>query len=152
MRRRLRRAFSIIELLVVMAIIGLLARMGVPRYGEMKRRAIAASIMGDVHAIRIAAFTYYTEHGSFPPDEASGVLPPTLVDNLPLGFKFAKADYEYDWHIWTQSVGSNTESYVGITVTVQDPRLAAQLVLSAGAGFIPIVTPTQVTFLVSSAS
>lgn len=152
MRRRLRRAFSIIELLLVMAIIGLLARIAVPRYGEMKRRAVAASIMGDVHAIRIAAFSYYTEHGSFPPDEASGVLPPSLVDNLPLGFKFAKADYEYDWHIWTQSSGPNTETLVGITVVVQDPRLAAQLVLSAGAGFIPIVTANTVTFLVSSSS
>jgi prepilin-type N-terminal cleavage/methylation domain-containing protein len=150
MRRRLRRAFSIIELLLVMAIIGLLARIAVPRYGEMKRRAVAASIMGDVHAIRIAAFSYYTEHGSFPPDEASGVLPPSLVDNLPLGFKFSKADYEYDWHVWSQSVGPNTETLVGITVQVQDPRLAAQLVLSAGAGFIPIVTANTVTFLVSS--
>ena len=148
---RLRRAFSIIELLTTMTIIGLLARIAIPRYGEMKRRAIAASIMGDVHAIRIAAFTYYTEHGAFPPDAASGQLPPQLVDDLPTGFSFDRTDYDYDWHIWNATNGSgNTETYVGITVIVTDPRLSAQLVLTAGAGYIPIVTPTQVTFLVAA--
>ena len=150
---RTRRAFSIIELLITMAFIGLLARIAVPRYGEMKRRAVAASIMGDVHAIRIAAFTHYTEHGAFPPDAGQGQLPAQLVDNLPLGFTFDRPDYDYDWHVWTATNSSgNPESLVGITVIVTDPRLAAQLVKSAGAGFIPIVTPTQVTFLVSSAS
>ena len=151
MRRR--RAFSIVELLITMALIGLLARIAVPRYGEMKRRAIAASIMGDVHAIRIAAFTHYTEHGTFPPDAGLGQLPAQLIDNLPNGFSFDRIDYDYDWEIWSTTNGSgNTETLVGITVLVTDSRLAAQLVKTAGPGYIPVVTPTQVTFLVSSAS
>ena len=150
---RMRRAFSIVELLMTMAIIGLLARIAVPRYGELKRRAIAASILGDVHAIRIAAFTHYTEHGTFPPDAGAGQLPAQLIDNLPTGFSFDHNDYDYDWHIWTTTNGAgNTETLVGITVLVTDSRIAAQLVITAGAAFIPIVTPTQVTFLVSSAS
>lgn len=150
---RVRRAFSIIELLMTMLIIGLLTRIAVPRYSEMKRRAIAAAIMGDVHAIRIAAFTYYTENSTFPPDAAAGLLPPQLVDNLPAGFTFDRTDFDYDWHTWSATNSSgNTETFVGITVLVTDPRLAAQLVLGAGSGYIPIVTPTQVTFLVTSAS
>lgn len=152
MRIRRRRGFSIIELLLTMAIIGLLAQIAVPRYSEMKRRAIAASIMGDVHAIRIAAFTYYTEHGAFPPDAGVAQLPPQLIDNLPLGFSFDRTDYDYDWHLWTQTSGSGTQTLVGITVLVTDSRLAAQIVRSAGAGYLPIVTPTSVTFLVSNAS
>ena len=153
LKLRLRRGLSFAELLVTMAIIGLLARIAVPRYGEMKRRAIAASIMGDVHAIRIAAFTYYTERGAFPPDAASGQLPVQLVDNLPSGFTFDRTDYEYDWHVWSATHGAgNPEMHVGITIFVNDPRLTAQLVLTAGSGYIPVVTPNQVTFLVANAS
>lgn len=150
---RMRRAFSIIELLITMALIGLLTRIAVPRYSEMKRRAIAASILGDVHAIRIAAYTHYTEHGAFPPDAGVGQLPTQLVENLPTGFSFDRIDYDYDWHVWTAINGSgNSETLIGITVVVTDSRLAAQLVKTAGQGLIPIVTPTQVTFLVSSSS
>jgi prepilin-type N-terminal cleavage/methylation domain-containing protein len=149
---RLRRAFSLAELLVTLTLIGLLARIAVPRYGDMKRRDTAAAIMGDVHAIRIAAFTYYTEKAAFPPDVATGRLPPQLVDNLPTGFTFDRPDFDYDWHVWSVTSSSgNAETLVGITVYVSDPRLSAQLVLSAGSGYIPVVTPTQVTFLVSRA-
>ena len=150
---RIRRAFSSAELLLTMMLIGLLARIAVPRYHEMKLRATAAAIVGDVHAIRVAAFTHYTEKGSFPPDAATGALPAELVGNLPAGFTFDRPDFDYDWHVWSTTDGAgNAETLVGITVLVSDPRLATRLVLSAGAGYIPIVTPSQVTFLVSSTS
>lgn len=153
LRLGLRRAYSFVEVLIVMIFIGLLARLAVPRYGEMKRRAVATSILGDVHAIRIAAFTFYTESGSFPPDAASGELPAELVANLPDGFTFDRPDYEYDWHVWnTTNSAGQTETLVGITVFLSDPRLVVHLVRAASAGYIPIVLPTQVTFLVGSSS
>lgn len=148
-----KRGFSFLELLVTMIIIGLLASIAIPRYHDMKRRAVAASIIGDVHAIRIAAFTHYTEFGAFPPDAGAGQLPAQLVDNLPSGFTFDRPDYDYDWHVWSQATPSGgTESFVGVTVIVNDTRLAAQLVKSAGPGYLAVVTPSAVTFLVSSAS
>ena len=66
MRRR--SGFTIVELLTVMALIGVLVGIAVPRYRGMKKRATAAAIFADVHAIRIAAMSYYTESGKFPAD------------------------------------------------------------------------------------
>ena len=149
---RLRRAFFV-EFLITMTFVGVLWRIALPRYSEMKRRAVVASILGDVHAIRISAFSYYTEHGSFPPDAGLGQLPAELIENLPTGFSFQRPDYDYDWEVWSKTNSSgNTETLVGITVSVTDRRLAAQLVKTAGPGYIPVVTAKQVTFLVSSAS
>ena len=150
---RIRRAFSFTELLLTMMLIGLLARIAIPRYHEMKLRATAAAIVGDVHAIRVAAFTHYTEEGSFPPDAATGALPAELVSNFPAGFSLDRPDFDYDWHVWsTTNAAGDTETLVGITVLVSDARLATRLVIAAGAGYIPVVTPSQVTFLVSSSS
>ena len=150
---RSRRGFSFTELLLTMMLIGLLARIAIPKYREMKLRATAAAIIGDVHAIRVAAFTHHTEKGSFPPDESTGALPAALVSNLPEGFTFDRPDFDYHWHVWsTTNAAGDTETLVGITVLVSDARLATRLVIAAGAGYIPIVTPSQVTFLVSSTS
>ena len=150
---RIRRAFSFTELLLTLTLIGLLARIAIPQYGEMKLRATAAAIIGDVHAIRVAAFTHYTEKGAFPPDAATATLPAELVGKLPAGFTFDRPDFDYDWHVWsTTNSAGNTETLVGITVLVSDPRLATRLVFAAGAGYIPILTSSQVTFLVSGAS
>ena len=150
---RMRRAFSFAELLLTMTFIGLLARIAIPRYHEMKLRATAAAIVGDIHAIRVAAFTHHTEKGSFPPDAATGALPAELVSNLPAGFSFDRPDFDYNWHVWsTTDAAGESKTLVGITVLVSDPQLATRLVFAAGAGYIPIVTPSQVTFLVSSSS
>ena len=86
--QRTRRGFSIIELLVVMTIIGLLARIAVPHYTDMKRRAIAASIMGDMQTIRMATYTFYTERSTWPPDYGPGIVPAELRDLLPKDFPF----------------------------------------------------------------
>jgi prepilin-type N-terminal cleavage/methylation domain-containing protein len=153
-RRASRRGFTIVELLVTMTVIGLLTQIAIPRYGEMKLRATAASILGDVHAIRIAAFSHYTDSGDFPPNAGAGRVPPLLRDNLPTGFSFRKPDYSYDWHVWTEVSGRGRnrtrERFVGITVSAADTKLIAQLVRSAGAGYIPIISAGSVTFLISS--
>ena len=82
---RLRRGYSFFELLVVLTFIGLIARIAVPRFGDMKRRAIAAKIIGDVHAIRVATLTYYTEKTSWPAEVGPGIVPSEIVPHLRAG-------------------------------------------------------------------
>jgi general secretion pathway protein G len=151
--RHIRRGFSFIEILIVMIIIGLLARIAIPRYSDMKRRAIAGSIVGDVHTIRTAAYTYYTEKNTWPPEYGPGVVPTELVSYLPGNFSFTRPDFEYDYEEWSLSSGTpgnpQQEEIIALSVTTNDPLLAQQLLKLAGQGYVPFASGNKVTFFVS---
>jgi prepilin-type N-terminal cleavage/methylation domain-containing protein len=58
-----RRAFTIIELLAVMAIISLLALLAMPRFGDSKRRAFLAAMQSDLHNLAtMAEARFAAEH------------------------------------------------------------------------------------------
>jgi prepilin-type N-terminal cleavage/methylation domain-containing protein len=141
-----RAAFTFVELLTVMTIIGLLARIAVPHYTNLKRRAVAASIYSDLHTIRLAALHHYTDQNKFPADAAPGVIPPELVSQLPNGFSFTRAEYSYDWHTWS----AGGEDLLGIVVSSSDSMLIAQLMKMGNPSFIPVSTGSSLTFLLAS--
>jgi prepilin-type N-terminal cleavage/methylation domain-containing protein len=64
-RRRLRPGFTFIELLVVMAIMGILAAVGVPRIRNMKERAYQATLRSDLGALRTAQEAYFAENKEY---------------------------------------------------------------------------------------
>lgn len=153
---RVRRGFSLIELMVVITIIGLLVRIAMPRYREMRGRATAASIVGDVHAVRVASYNYYADAGKFPAIAANGKVPTELTTYLPKNFSFNKKSIgSYRWYVWTVTSGKGktktTETLVGVRVTPSDKKLISHLSKLSGAGFAPLVTATDVTFLLGSA-
>ena len=63
-----RRGFSLIELLTVMAVIALLAAIALPRYRDMKRRAYSANIVSDFNTVRVAAYNYFADNNTYPPE------------------------------------------------------------------------------------
>jgi type II secretory pathway pseudopilin PulG len=151
--KRSRAGFSFVEVLVVMIFIGLLARLAVPRYSDMKLRAKAAAVAGDVHAIRLAAFTHYTDKQTWPPDYGPGVVPSELADYLPGGFSFTRADFTYDFEQWTLSSGTpgdpQQEQMIGVAVIFNDARLADAVMRIAGRGYGPFRSGNRVTFLIT---
>ena len=91
--RRLRRGFTLIELMTVVSVLGLLIAIGLPRYRDMKRRAFAAKITGDFNTVRLAAFNYFADNSTYPSDGSPGVAPAALVPYLPQNFKFDAGNY-----------------------------------------------------------
>lgn len=72
--RRGYRAFTLVEMLMVIMIIGMLGSMAIPRIAGGARNAAAATLNGDLAVVRKAIFYYSAEHGSeFPGMDADSV-------------------------------------------------------------------------------
>lgn len=151
-RRSNRRAgFTLIELLIVVAIIGILARFAIPSYAHMKRRAVAAKIVGDFNAVRLAAFDYHAGTSAWPPEAATGVVPPLLVKSLPGGFTFKRTGYNLDWENWTVSGSGTTGILLGISVSTTDALLGAQVLkLLQSNSVARFTTGTKYTFIIQA--
>lgn len=132
---RRRHGFSLIELMTVMAVIGLLAALSVPRYRDMKRRAYSASVAGDFNTVRVAAYNYFADNNTYPPDGAAGTPPAALVPYLPRNFEFTKPNYTLDYDVWP-SPGNPTQLVVGVTVTSDDQALINMIARNIKSGGI----------------
>lgn len=146
-----RRGFSIVELLVVLTLMGVLVRLGMPRYSYLRRQAAARAIVGDVQAVRVAAYNYNSEKNAWPTETTGGSPPPDLMAYLPAGFDFQRAEYSLDWEVWQTpgGIGANTATSVviGLAVESSDTLLVSALRSAARVGIPFMVTGARTTFL-----
>lgn len=63
---RARRAFTLIELLIVVAIIGILAAIAVPNFLNAQLRAKVARVKSDMKGLSTAIESYYIDHNHHP--------------------------------------------------------------------------------------
>jgi len=63
-----RKSFTLIELLIVVAIIGILAAIAVPNFMNARLRAVIARVQGDIKALSSAVEMYAVDHGAYPDD------------------------------------------------------------------------------------
>ncbi|MFH1742256.1 MAG: prepilin-type N-terminal cleavage/methylation domain-containing protein [bacterium] len=61
-----RKAFTLIELLIVVAIIGILAAIAVPNFMNARMRAKVSQVASNMKALSTASMMYQTDHGVFP--------------------------------------------------------------------------------------
>jgi prepilin-type processing-associated H-X9-DG protein len=84
MKRRPLFSFSIVELLLVLAIIGILSALLMPAYKSMRESARAANCMSNMRQIGIGLVNYSMDNnGYFPPANTNSNLkpPPTALNN-----------------------------------------------------------------------
>ena len=63
---RVRKGFTLIELMIVVAIIGILAAVAIPNFLDATDEAKAARIQADLATIGAAVEIYRAKHGSYP--------------------------------------------------------------------------------------
>src|SRR5687767_6423857 len=144
--RRRRRGFSLIELMTVMAVIGLLAALGIPRYRDMKRRAYSANIMSDFNTVRVAAYNYFADNATYPPDGGAGTAPAVLVPYLPQNFSFSTEQYTLDYDVWP-SPFNPSQLIVGVTVTSGDQELVNMVARNIQSGGLGINVGNGYTYI-----
>jgi type II secretion system protein G len=71
------RGFTLVELMVVVAIIGILSAIAIPLYANVHGRARVAKAQADVRAIASAVTLYQTHMGAVPPSLAALNSPQT---------------------------------------------------------------------------
>lgn len=92
--RKDERGFTLIELMIVVAIIGILAAIAIPLYQNLTNRAKQAADDGTVGAINSASVIYYGEYGGTP----TSALLISRVTPAP-AWKYYTA-FTYDGTVW----------------------------------------------------
>ena len=108
--------FSLVEVLVVVAIIGILSNIAIPNLMRAHRRAQATSVIGDFLLLRKAVFEYHRDHGVYPRDrnkwKADRELGPYIDDRV----DWVRDDLgiEYDWENWVRKNGKPKHKRTGV--------------------------------------
>jgi prepilin-type N-terminal cleavage/methylation domain-containing protein len=122
-KQRNKKGFTLIELVVVVAILGILAALAIPRFTGIRDTAAKNATLADGRTIYSAMEVYYAEKGSYPVD---GGAEPTFADPANIEVNGKITAYEIDAEdatIYTMTY-TNKEKTYEVTITqegVTDP-------------------------------
>ncbi len=114
-------AFTLLEIMVVVAIIGLLAAMAIPSFQKARFNSYVSAFMNDLRTATSAFGMYSLEHGQYPSDVYPGVVPPGMGEYLSGMDWQGKANIGGRWDWDYNSVGIKA----GVTIIGNDIDLTA---------------------------
>ena len=106
-RRRRSVGFTLIELMIVVAIIGILASIAIPNFGRFQFRSKTSEAKTNLQAIRTAQASYVAEYGDYiasqtSPSAYGGTVAVTFVDEGPNGANFETIGWQPEGLVYFQ--------------------------------------------------
>ena len=77
-----KKGFTLIELLIVVVIIGILAAIAIPRFGETRERAFKSAVTSDLRNLQTLQEQYYFDEGTYTYANDFGALNFSLSDGV----------------------------------------------------------------------
>lgn len=149
-----RPGFGLVELMIVVMIIGILARISLPAYHNLILHARATQLVGEIHAIRVAVYSYNVETNRWPEDTQAGVVPPELEPYLGDGYSFVRDGYTLDWDNWILPDGTpkhpDTGTLLGISVSTSNTALGQALLELVGDAVARYTLNDHYTFILAA--
>ena len=116
-----RGGFTLIELMIVVAIIGILAAIAIPNFLRFQLKAKSSEGKTNLAAIRTAEESYFAEYGLY---VSSDLSPPSHARNIKTNFTHAIADKGFDQVGW-EPEGDVFFNYAVATATANDGFMAS---------------------------
>ena len=110
--------FKLIELMIVVAIIGILAAVAIPKFANMLEKAKEGATKGNLGALKSAISIYYGDNEGDWPDQLAGKfddymdrIPPVKVKHPGAGFQLAGDSNAVTVHLTTATFATNTDGW-----------------------------------------
>ena len=143
--------YSLLELLIVCAMITIVANIAIPGMYEGIYRAKASAIMEDFNLVRTTVHQHYADHSFYPPEVGPGTEPPELTPYLQSRLHWTHPDYQYDWELWVDDAGNPTQPATGVLVGFSVVSTDAKLIFALRKlykGTILDTIPNHTTFVI----
>jgi len=143
--------YSLLELLIVCAMITIVANIAIPGMYEGIYRAKASAIMEDFNLVRTTVHQHYGDHSFYPPEVGPGTEPPELTPYLQSRLHWTHPDYQYDWELWVDDAGNPTQPATGVLVGFSVVSTDAKLIFALRKlykGTILDTIPNHTTFVI----
>jgi prepilin-type N-terminal cleavage/methylation domain-containing protein len=153
-RVRGERGMTLVEVLVVVAVVGLLANLAVPAGFWLMKRTQAQAVVNDFNQVQQAAIQYHLDKGGYPADCSPGQEPPELSRYIKGKVAWANTttDVQYDWENWTGAGGMPIYPQygvrVGMTVETSDASLIDMIERIYPGPYVTTFRSTRITIAI----